>query len=262
MQVLLENIAFNHDPDLSKTGSFFLRRNETQVVPIPEWRNECCSNPECAPAGYVIDQLPSTLTIKASFLCDDKQATSINVQALEITAAGAGILGAVAARPVPLQNGSSGLVEFNLPDASSRINGAGVNVSDVAWQWQFSSATKPWTDFQITEHRIYSVAHMPNKPWNPTSNSKANINVPWTEVLDHACKWAAGLTQESEIAESITCNVYQLGQQGLVRWEGSASYIRGNGVNELFDCTAFLELLKRGIGNGQTVNCDDCATIV
>ncbi len=258
MQVLLENIAFNHDADLSKTGSFFLRRNETQVVPIPEWRNECCSNPECAPAGYVIDRLPFTLTIKASFLCDDLQATSINVQALETTAAGTSILGVVEARTVPLQNGRSGLVEFNLPNARSRITGAGVSVSDVTWQWQFATGTQAWKDFQTTEHRIYSVSRMPNKPWNPTSNSLTDINVPWTEVLDHACAWAAGLIQENEIAESITRNVYQLGQQELMRWDGGPCYVR----NDLFDCTAFLQLLKQRIGNGQAVNCDDCATIV
>ncbi len=257
MQVLLENIAFNHDPDLSKTGSFFLRRNETQVVPRPEWRNECCSNPECAPAGYVIATLPATLTIKASFLCDDPSVMRIHIKALDITTGGPSILGAIEATSVDLQNGRSGLVLFNLQNARTRIINAGISVSNIAWQWQFSTNSKNWTDFQTTEHRIYTVLQMPNEPWQPTSDVTTEIHVPWTEVLDHACEWAASLKDEDQAARSITRNVNQLGQEELVRWDGGASYAHGK-----FDCTAFLQLLKRQIGNGHTVNCDDCATIV
>lgn len=263
MQVFLENIAFNHDPDLSKTGSFFLRRNETQVVPIPEWRNECCLNPECAPAGYVISQLPDMMTIKASFRCDVPQVASIRVRALEITAAGPSILGAVEARPVTLQDRHSGLVEFNLPKAKDRITAAGVSVSDVTWQWQFSTATDPWKDFQTTEHRIYCVAQMPHMPWNPASNNVMDIQVPWTQVLNHACVWAAGLTQQSEIAGAITRSMHQLGQEQMVKYGGSATYALTDSVGiDRFDCTAFLQLLKGHTGNGQRINCDDCATIV
>src|SRR5215213_133556 len=187
MQVLLENIAFNHDPDLSKTGSFFLRRNETQVVPIPEWNNNC-SDPTCAPAAYVIAALPATLTMKASVVCDDMSVASIHIQAVESPTGSTHILGRVQAIRVNLFNGKSGLVAFQLPDARTRITNAGVSVSNIAWQWQFSTDGQNWTDFQNTQHRIYTVIEMPHKPWKPTSNAQTDIHVPWTEVLDQACK--------------------------------------------------------------------------
>ncbi len=255
MQVLLENIAFNHDPDLSKTGSFFLRRNETQIVRRPEWSNESCRHSECAPAGYVISMLPDMLTIKASFVCDDpSDTTTIHIQALE---SGNNILSAVKAMPVTFTNGRSGPVTFDLPNARSRIIAAGIRVRDITWDWQFSKDGEHWTNFQTTEHRIYTVREMPNLPWKPESNNVTEINVPWTEVLDYACKWAEGLNDKDQAAESITRNVFHLGQENLIRWEdGYASYAR-----DQFDCTAFLKLLKRRIGK-RIINCDDCATIV
>src|SRR5215510_10815962 len=119
MNVLLKNIAFNHDPDLSKTGAFFLRRNETQVVPIPEWTSQC-SDPACAPAGYVIARLPQALTLKASFTCDDPS-VQIQIQAIERPVGRSHILGPVQARPVSFLNGESDLVLFQLPNARTGI---------------------------------------------------------------------------------------------------------------------------------------------
>jgi hypothetical protein len=259
MQVLLENIAFNHDPDLSKTGSFFLRRNETQVVPIPEWNNNCSSDPACAPAAYVIAALPATLTIKASVVCDDTSLDSIHMQAVESPAGSTHILGSVQAIRVSLIKGKSGLVAFQLPDARTRITNAGVSVGNIAWQWQFSTDGQNWTDFQKTQHRIYTVIGMPQKPWKPTSNAQTDIHVPWTEVLDQSCKWAAEAKDVDTAAARITRNMYQLGQNKLVKYvDGAACYAR----DKKFDCTRFLQLLTQGFGNGQAVNCEDCATVV
>jgi hypothetical protein len=257
MQITLQNIAFNHDPNLNNTGSFFLRRNETQIVPIPEWSNQCSSDPACAPAGYIISKLPATLTIKASFLCDDHSVNTIYIQAVEIPVGSTHILGpAVAANPINLQNGSSGLVSFQLSQAKNRMQAAGVSKTDIAWQWRFSSDGANWTDFQQTNHRIYTVIDKPQCPWMPYSNSTTEIHVPWTAVLDESCDWAAGANHVDVAAEGITRNVYQLGQK-RVRYEGAACYARAK-----FNCTKFLQLLTQGAGKGQTVNCEDCATVV
>lgn len=256
MNVLLKNIAFNHDPDLSKTGAFFLRRNETQVVPIPEWSSQCSSDPSCAPAAYVIAALPATLTIKASISCDDQSVTSIYIQAVESPAGTTNILGRVQGIPVNLQNGTSGLVAFQLPDARTRITNAGVRVSNIAWQWQFSIDGENWTDFQQTHHRIYTVREMPTEPWQPKSNSSSEIHVPWTEVLDQACKWATEATDVDAAAAAVTINVFKLGET-LVQYSKAASYAYAT-----FNCTKFLQLLTQGFGKGQRVNCSDCATVV
>lgn len=255
MQIFLENIAFNHDPNLNTTGSFFLRRNETENVPRPEWSNRCSSDPTCAPAGYVMATLPATLTIKASFSCDDTTVPSIHIRALEGPASPTHILGAVQAKLVNLQNGKSGLVVFNLPDAKARMDK--VSVSDITWKWQFSTDGINWTDFQDTVHRIYVVLEMPTEPWKPTSSSANDIQVPWTEVLDKACEWAAGAKDVDEAAAGVTRNVYDLGKINKVRYGTAASYARN-----AFNCTGFLQLLKQGVGNSQRINCEDCATVV
>jgi hypothetical protein len=58
----------------------------------------------------------------------------------------------------------------------------------------------------------------------------------------------------------VTRSVYGLGPS-LITYDcpggGSSHYSLGN-----FDCTAFIDRLRGGIGNGVYVNCSDCATIV
>ncbi len=225
-------------------------------MPIPEWSNSCSSDPACAPAAYVIAALPATLTIKVSILCDDPSVTSIHIQAVENPAGSAHILGRVQAMPITLHNGKSDLVAFQLPDARTRITNAGVSVSNITWQWQFSTDGQNWTDFQQTHHRIYTVIDMPQKPWKPRSNKPGEIHVPWTEVLDQACKWAIGAKHVDTVADGVTRNVYKLGET-LVQYNGAPSYAR-----RTFNCTKFLQLVTQGSGKGQTVNCGDCATVV
>lgn len=258
MKVTVQNIAFNYDPTLKQTGAFFLRRNETQIVPIPEWSPACSSDPSCAPAAYAISKLPAPVTIKASFHCDDQSLKTIYIQAIELPVGNTHILGpAVTPNPVNLQNGDSGFVLFQLPQAKKRIEDAGVSKTEIGWQWQFSSDGENWTNFQQTYHRIYTVIDLPQGPWMPGSNSITEIHVPWTEVLDRACDWATGAQQVDVAARGITRNVYQLGDNKVVRYDGAASYARSK-----FDCTKFLQLLKQGFGQGQIINCSDCATVV
>jgi len=257
MRVSLEHIAFNYDKDLSKTGSFHLRRNETQIVRIPEWRRECCSNPDCAPAGYVIANLPEVLSIQASFVCDDPKVSSVYIQALE-PADGTNMLGHVAAKEVELIKGRADLVPFDLPVAQTRIKAGGIGVRNIKWKWQFSKNAKSWKEFQTTQHRVYTVLEMPSCPWEPRSDNASNIHVPWTDVLDYACEWAAGVKENTDVAATkVTNSLYGLGKKKLVRYGGGASY-----AHDRFDCTSFLQLLRGEIGNGPTLNCDDCATVV
>jgi hypothetical protein len=54
----------------------------------------------------------------------------------------------------------------------------------------------------------------------------------------------------------ITHRVYALGRV-LLKWQQSAKYAFGK-----FCLTEFLDLLRGGIGKGQTLNCDDCAAVV
>jgi hypothetical protein len=101
---------------------------------------------------------------------------------------------------------------------------------------------------------------MPTGPWQQAPYNAVNKQVPWTEVLDYACSWAAGAMTADDAAGKVTDAVHNLGP-GTFRYDcpggGSPRY-----ASPGFDCTAFLDRLRGGAGNGVYVNCSDCATIV
>jgi hypothetical protein len=254
MKITLETISFNYDSKLENTGAFNVRRNETMVVTLPEWRDDRCSNPECSPAAYAISRIPNTVTIQASFICDDVLAKSVRVQALSVPPA-TNILGDIPDHEIPLNSGRSGNVILRLTNAV--IRDSAIGATNISWRWQFSQDSVNWTDFQTTKHRIYTVLALPTEPWEPECRNPSNIHLPWTEVLDLACSWALGVKKDPNLAAAqLTSQVYALGEH-LVKYQFGASY-----ANAKFACTKFLNLLNTGIGGNQTVNCDDCATII
>jgi hypothetical protein len=253
MRVELEGIKFNYDPDdLKKTGAFNLRFNETQKVRVPEWQSDICSEHQCSPVAYAIEGLPKEMTIEASFRSDKGLETPLMIKACAEPPGH--ILGDIEAREIN-HPGSSGFVKFNLPHA--RVSKAGIGFHDIAWRWQYSDTPNIWKDFQTTFHRVYTVIARPTKPWEPESSDSTNIHQPWTEVLDYACCWARRVKSDrDEAAKLITRNFFDLGQH-LLKYKSGGFY-----AAETFDCTKFLALLRNGIGGGQLVNCDDCATVV
>jgi hypothetical protein len=114
--------------------------------------------------------------------------------------------------------------------------------------------------FAVTRHRIYILIDVPTRPWNQAPFGSANTQLPWTDVLDYACRWAEGATSTDMAAALVTQSVYNLGPS-VVTYDcpggGSSHYSWLN-----FDCTAFIDRLHGGIGNGVYVNCSDCAAIV
>jgi hypothetical protein len=260
MQVTLEAIKFNHDPTGETTGAFNLRRNETVTIPIPEWCIACADDPDLSAVAYAIDGLPDPITIKAIFSCRDHSLTSIWIKAIDGTVSDlpqdlrpVNILGEVQARQIVLKDGQSKYEVFNLKDP--QLSKTGASASDNTWLWQYSLDSRDWIDIGTTTHRVYSVPGLPSSPWEPRSGELANIHLPWTEVLEYACHWAAGHEDLRQVATAVTTGVNGLGKL-LVSYRPGPSYTDGK-----FNCSAFLDLLKRGVGI-QTLNCDDCATIV
>jgi hypothetical protein len=265
MDLILEAIKFNHDPLSATTDAFNIRRNEMQPVIVPEWRRGISLNPEDSPAAYARDEIAkNTITIRARFTCTDNTVTKVWVRALDghqDHSSGSdtlkNVLGIVLMTEVPLSNGQSGFVELTLDNV--RIGSAGVSVSDVIWKWKFSLNSQDWNDLVTTTHRIYTVLCLPTEPWQPGSLQPTNIQIPWTDVLDYACAWAAGAQDVDAAASKITEDVNALGL-GKVTYDPTALYIQQGTDN--FLCTEFLDRVGGGPGRGDTVNCSDCATAV
>lgn len=278
----LEAIAFNHDPTAATHDAFNLRRSATAWVTVPEWRRGTSVVPEDSPAAYARAQVTGhRVTIKAEFSCTDPSIADVEVRAKDnfvsppgppgcfgwlialiraiLRALFGNVLGKVQARPVAFINGQSGLVEFTL--VNTKLSRAPIGPHTTEWRWQFRRpARKKWHDLTVTRHRIYLVLDIPTAPWQQTPYQPANIQLPWTSVLDYACQWALGTTNAIDAAGGVTRGVNNLGPN-IVTYDcpggGNSWYSAG-----AFDCTAFIDRLKGGLGDGYYVNCSDCATFV
>jgi hypothetical protein len=184
----------------------------------------------------------------------------------DISRAPAGsVLGGVAARPIAFgPDGASDLELFTLHDVQLWTRGVGVY--DVVWRWQYRRGPGPqWVDFATSAHRIYVVLDVPTAPWQQSPYHPANTQLPWTDVLEFACRWARGTRTLDEAAARITRAVYDLGPV-LVEYDCAGPLLGTPHYTPLllpyFDCTSFLERLRGGLGGGRYVNCSDCATIV
>jgi hypothetical protein len=270
MAVQLLAIKFNHDPNSATNDALNIRKNATQFVNVPEWQRGASINPEDSPAAYAIaDTTGNTVTIQAKFRRTNNEAETAQIRAVGpagrlirpfLPALLKNVLGDVQAKQVTFEaNGETSFETFNLQQV--QLANAGVGVYTTTWRWQYRlQSADPWTDFDTSSHRIYAVLSVPQLPWKQTPYNDSNIQLPWTEVLDYSCNWAS-LTQNSDdTAQRITRNVYNLGPS-VIEYDcpngGSTHYA----MSGKFNCTAFLERLRGGLGLGHYVNCSDCATI-
>jgi len=181
----------------------------------------------------------------------------------ETAIGGGNVLGEVKPRLIEFgANGVSELETFEL--ANVRLASRGVSVQNMSWLWQYRLPSDfVWHDIGQTSHRVYLVISRPTAPWSEQPFQISNTQLPWTDVLDVSCSWASGALSADEAAERVTLSVFELGA-GLLEYGCPIGAIEmyANTLLNLFDCSAFLELLKGGVGNGPYVNCTDCATMV
>ena len=149
----------------------------------------------------------------------------------------------VKARAVNFVNGSTGAVAFELiePPAAHGY----IAIRDVTLHWEYRLGPHhAWHRFDTTRHRLYAVLGVSTAPWHQTP---LNTQLPWTDVLNYACRWAEGAASADMAAALVTQAVYALGPS-IVTYDcpggGSSHYSFPN-----FDGTHFVERLRGGIGN-------------
>jgi hypothetical protein len=248
--IAIEAIKFNHDSGAATNDALNLRENATGFISVPEWRRFSCGNPEDSRAAYAIAPTQGrTITIEVALSSTDPGVAFVEVR----------VEHHVKARPVNFINGQTGFVTFEL--INPPVTHGHVGIWDLEWRWEWRLGPHhPWHHLAITRHRVYVVLDVPTDPWEQGPYNAANKHLPWSEVLDYACRWAEGATSKDMAAALVTQSVYALGPS-IVTYDcpggGSSHYSWNN-----FDCTAFIDRLRGGIGNGVYVNCSDCATIV
>lgn len=192
---------------------------------------------------------------------------ALYLQALRLwliwSTSGSNVLGEVKPRWIDLgPDGSSGLELFELQNV--RLGSRGVGAHDVSWLWQYRTGpAEGWIDMGVTHHRIFSLLDLPTAPWTPFPHDPAALSLPWTDAMEVACAWAAWSHSTSAVAARVTEAVWSLG--GTLFEYGcpiGALEMYANTPLNFFNCTAFLDRLRGGIGNGRYVNCTDCASMV
>ncbi|PKP26450.1 MAG: hypothetical protein CVU06_03475, partial [Bacteroidetes bacterium HGW-Bacteroidetes-22] len=236
-------IQFNHVVKSATYDAIDIRKNNTQPVDVPEWvanRNIATESP----AAYSIAGVSTNpIKIKAKFMITSAD----NIQA-EIRATGGGILGAVDSFTVNFKSGVSNpeFIEVSLPHQTIGTNG--VNKEDIQWQWQYKLSGGAWTNMTASNHRIYSILQEPTRPWEQIGFPNNN-QLPWTDVLDYACVWAAGKKTADDVTTAITEKVngqlslkYDI-NSGASKYTDIISY-----SSSVFLCKDFIDYLTSGTG--------------
>ncbi len=278
--IQVDSIAFNYDATSAANDALNIRKNASAWVNVPEWQRGISVNPEDSPAAYAIAATRGhTLHVQVSLSCTDPKVGGAWVRAVDNVVfppppAGCwgiivgliraifvilfgNVLGEVGARQVAFVNGQTGPQLFDL--VNTKLAHAVVGVHTTEWRWQYRLGHGGWHDLpQVSKHRIYVLIDMPTAPWQQTPYVQANVQLPWTDVLDFACNWATGATDKDGAAGLITRHVNGLGPS-LITYDcpggGGSHYSAGQ-----FDCSAFIDRLRGGVGQGIYVNCSDCAT--
>lgn len=255
--VKIDAIKFNHDPSSQANDALNIRKNYAEEVNVPEWVRGY-TLPQQSPAAYsILDIGNNRVTIKVRFAVAPS-----NILQAEIKAQGGGILGDIDPMTVNFATGISTpeYIEIELDD--NDIKDATVSVEDIEWQWMYRCiGHRKWHKMDKTRHRIYTVIKEPVMPWK--QQPYPNTQNPWTDVLDFSCEWAQGNNLLDAAAAAITTKVNQ--PVGIFEYDipgGGASHYSGFATTDLFNCTAYINRLNGGPGNGKYINCTDCASIV
>lgn len=256
MSIDLTAIAFNHNVASSTTSALNIRIDALQPVPVPEWHVAAATT---FPAAYALQEATgNVLEILAEFRRNDPALRFAQVRARRVAGS---VLGDIEPTVINFDDGGERTARV-LPFDSPGLGTTAVGIHDVSWKWQYRRRPHaPWTSLRTTQHRIYAVLRTPRDPWRQQPWTPINTQLPWADVLAHACRMASGARTAEDAAARITRAVNGLGPQfieygcEIQGWPAYASL-------QYFDCSAFLDVLAGGLGNGRYVNCTDCATIV
>lgn len=289
MSVSLLAIKFSELPNPQGMTALNVRKNARETVPIPQWQaGISVTNSHSLVAYSTARTLGRPVLIQARFARNSPATNTVQIRAIPVSpvrllwqwlesflslqplwiqlafdralSTQDHVLGAIKPRWITFpSSGETDYETFELPN--HYLWSTGVGIHRIEWCWQFrKSENEPWTNLATTRHRVYAVLDVPSAPWMQAPLTPENTQLPWTDVFDYACTWASGATTPVVAAAAITKAVYELGP-AVIQY-GCPILAPTQYASPYFDCTAFLERLTGGFGNGPFVNCTDCATIV
>ena len=179
------------------------------------------------------------------------------------------------ARPATVYGSSSWLTDWVRFDVDlGDFDARGTGRYDVTWDWTCVDTRGNVATLGETCFRVFAVPAAPDPsqgPWSQPSLDRGR-DVPWTDLLEWACDWAAGAQTTLEAAARITEQVFRLGssgrtERGLARlhYDGGSSRFVCGARQEVFRLTKLLDLLKAAADEASVdpgLACRDCASLV
>lgn len=280
MRIQVAAIQFNNDQDSQAAVALKLRKNAFQTLSPVEWIRDINRFAHDSMVAYAISQVvahSNRIKIRVKFRITDAEdfPKQISVRAIQppfnlntsfwntFLTTHFNVLGEVSEKPISINhNGETDFINFELKN--HKLEAWGVGIYLVIWNWQYKEPGQSlWKDFSLTQHKVYSILNLPTLPF--AQDSIGDVLLPWTEILDHACIWAAGSKTEDEAATMITRKLFSLGplffEYNCVNF--LPSYVQPLDLwgNSFFNCTNFLLHLKSNSIN-RFIICSDCAAIV
>ena len=273
-ELTLVSLQFDHATGRHPTSALHLRRNGETSVSRPEWVRGKVDPEECPVLYAASYHSAASVFVKARF--ETHLRLGQLTKSIEVRASEGGVLGAIDPSVVVFRKGHLpagrvdpveplDLVRVDIEVPLTHLDLYGPAQTDVSWRWEYRADGGAWYFLARTHHRVYCTPRCPNEPWILSEHGVAN---PWTAALDIACQAsnAAGGEDLDAVAAGL-CEMLNPG--GLAPNPFRLAYTvddpadpHYNGPNGTLDFSAFLERADGGAGNGELVNCDDCAGLV
>jgi hypothetical protein len=257
-RVYVDAISFNHDPSTFTSDAINIRHDRSQPVQVPEWtRGQPAGT--VSPAAYCIEETAGNdVFIRVRFT------TGPGTSVAWVSASGGGVLGGIDPIRVNFANGVS-VPEFVQIPLGNHTLAASPGIHDIEWQWQFRCLVgNTYWDMNRSAHRIYVLRRAPREPWNQIPGSDHN---PWTTALDYACA-VPPVTWVQDPFDAVADALAEALNWGGVNANAAdvvydvAATMPHYAIGSTFELTKFLERLRGGLGNGDKVNCSDCACAI
>jgi hypothetical protein len=250
----LQSLTFRRADAEDDLFAPLLRGRGPGVVTAPEWQTGVSHTFTDSPVACVLNACEFTQPpeLAARFRCSDP--VPLHIRA--IANAGSPLL-------VPEQ-----VLRAAGPDGTTLVRlhlrrDLGVRVDDVTLTWQERQLpSTQWKTFATTQLRVYRLLASPGPPW--TTKPGQETAWVWTEVLEIACREAAGTADTRAAATAIARWCVSLERSS----HNPAGLYLGCGARftqqspSVFDCGALLDYLAGGGRHRSCIECTDAAALL
>ena len=253
-------IYFDWDSTSCSTDAVDIRKNYSQDIDYPEWT----ASGNNSPFAYTMEH--ENPQVKAYFQCSEGgYVWKIDVNS-NLTSGFEGLEFMEGQVVFPFQ----GAVPYGLGTLTayaSLTHISKITYNQFSWsvvRWYDTNGVAHTVNYHIgytTPHTSYTLLDIPNQPWYFGAAQGAGKKEPWIDyVLDNACDWASGCTNETNAIAAVTVGTFNYfeslgyGYFDMICAGGSSLYYSLTNLMSVgceYNCedmSAYIHLLMRSLG--------------